>query len=172
MGEMADMFLEDVQTTEFLRDDFASGNMDILDAYEHGFVDEMGVEQEGMQRAWDDVCERTFNQDAAFYKTQLDFYRADDAKGREPTKRAVTTIKQKFGNAVQLEKKIKTLTFLLGFANHFYKYGKLSDKQSAIIETNWKGGSEKFLQSCSEYDMIKYLSDCTLRIQNILEEIE
>jgi hypothetical protein len=166
MGEMADMALEDTQTMEFLRDDFASGNMDILEAYEHGFVDEQGVEQEGMQRAWDDVCERTFNHEAAFYKAQLDFYKADDAAGREssaPVKKISTSVKAKLG------KEVKTLTFLKGFATHFYKYGELSPKQSAIVATNWKGGTKKFLQDCSEYDMVEFLDKCIGRLDALME---
>ena len=53
MGDMADFELESVVTMEGLRDNYVSGDMDMHEAYEHGFLDEMGIEQEGIQAAWD-----------------------------------------------------------------------------------------------------------------------
>lgn len=44
MGEMADMALEEVFEEEFQRSLFRMGEMDLLDAYERGIVDELGRE--------------------------------------------------------------------------------------------------------------------------------
>lgn len=53
MGEIAYMAIIDCITMEMLRESFASGEMGLSEAYDHGFVDELGVEQEGIQEAWD-----------------------------------------------------------------------------------------------------------------------
>lgn len=53
MGDMADFELESVVTVEGLRDNYVSGDMPIQEAYDNGFIDEIGVEQEGMKQAWD-----------------------------------------------------------------------------------------------------------------------
>jgi len=53
MGDMAEYELESVRDMEYLRDEYVSGNMNIADAYEMGFVDSFGIEQEGMQDSWD-----------------------------------------------------------------------------------------------------------------------
>lgn len=53
MGDMADMALDDVFIMEGLRDEYVEGNVSLQEAYEHGFVDQMGVEQEGIQEAFD-----------------------------------------------------------------------------------------------------------------------
>ena len=53
MGDMTDFELESVETMESLRDSYVSGDMDINEAYENGFINEMGTEQYGMQDAWD-----------------------------------------------------------------------------------------------------------------------
>lgn len=51
MGDMADMFLEHVEQTEMLRDDYSCGNMSMEDAYDYGFLDETGCEI-GMQDSY------------------------------------------------------------------------------------------------------------------------
>lgn len=53
MGEMADMALIAVLETESLRDDYVCGHMSDEDAFDHDFLDPLGVEAEGMQTAWD-----------------------------------------------------------------------------------------------------------------------
>lgn len=53
MGEMADMFLDDVIQEEAYRDDYVSGAMGMQEAYDRGFLDEYGTETAGMQAAWD-----------------------------------------------------------------------------------------------------------------------
>ncbi|MDB4575405.1 hypothetical protein N9112_00415 [bacterium] len=53
MGDMADMALDAVIEHEALLDEYVSGNVSLQDAYEEGIVDEMGVEQSGVQAAWD-----------------------------------------------------------------------------------------------------------------------
>lgn len=53
MGEMADMALIAVLEMESLRDDYVCGHMSDVDAFDHGFVDPVGTEAEGMQTAWD-----------------------------------------------------------------------------------------------------------------------
>ena len=53
MGEMADYTLEQVIETEFARDEYVSGSMSMQEAYDRGFLDEMGAEQVGIQAAWD-----------------------------------------------------------------------------------------------------------------------
>lgn len=53
MSDMADFELESIVTMENLRDEYVSGDMSMEEAYENGFIDEMGIEQEGIQTAWD-----------------------------------------------------------------------------------------------------------------------
>jgi len=53
MGDMADFELESVAGMENLRDDYVSGGMSMQEAYDNGFIDEMGIEQAGIQEAWD-----------------------------------------------------------------------------------------------------------------------
>ena len=53
MGEMADFFLDDVYEMECLRDEYVDGNMSQQDAYNMGFVNELGYEEENMQMAFD-----------------------------------------------------------------------------------------------------------------------
>ena len=53
MGDMADMALEETMTMEDLRDRYVNGEMPMQEAFEHGFLDPVGVEQEGIQEAWD-----------------------------------------------------------------------------------------------------------------------
>jgi len=53
MGEMADYALEQVLTEEFARDEYVSGSMSMQEAYDRGFLDEMGTETRGIQSAWD-----------------------------------------------------------------------------------------------------------------------
>jgi hypothetical protein len=55
MGEMADYFLQQVVEEECAREDFARGAMSLEDAFERGFVNSQGVEQEGMEEAHDRV---------------------------------------------------------------------------------------------------------------------
>ena len=52
MGEMADMALEECIDMEAMRDDYVNSYMGIQEAYDIGFIDEMGVEQKGIQDAW------------------------------------------------------------------------------------------------------------------------
>jgi len=47
MGDMADFALEQVQEMEALREQYNSGDMDLLDAYNLGLVDELGCEITG-----------------------------------------------------------------------------------------------------------------------------
>ena len=53
MGDMADFALEDVAAEEHARDEYVNGDMSMQEAFERGFLDPMGVEQEGIQDAWD-----------------------------------------------------------------------------------------------------------------------
>lgn len=53
MGDMADFALADVIEMENRRDQYVDGTMSDEEAFEHGFVDSLGVEQEGIQAAWD-----------------------------------------------------------------------------------------------------------------------
>ena len=52
MGEMADMALYDCMINESYADDYVSGDMSKADAYEHGFIDEIGIENPHIQSAW------------------------------------------------------------------------------------------------------------------------
>lgn len=45
MGDMADMALEQVETMESLRLEYRTGNMDAEEAYDLGFIDELGYEE-------------------------------------------------------------------------------------------------------------------------------
>jgi hypothetical protein len=53
MADMADFALDSVINMENLRDQYVSGDMGMEDAYDNGFIDEQGVEQGGIQDAWD-----------------------------------------------------------------------------------------------------------------------
>ena len=53
MGEHARYALQSVAIAEGLRDDYVQGRLDPEEAYEYGILDEMGVELEGTQEAWD-----------------------------------------------------------------------------------------------------------------------
>ena len=44
MGDMADLFLQEVEVAEEERRQYRSGNIDTLEAYELGIVDELGRE--------------------------------------------------------------------------------------------------------------------------------
>ena len=52
MGDMADMFLQEVCTTESMRDDYSNGFISNIEAYEIGFIDEAGIESEGISEAY------------------------------------------------------------------------------------------------------------------------
>lgn len=51
MGDMADFALEECAIFESLADDYVSGNMSLHEAYDHGFIDEHGVENPGLAGA-------------------------------------------------------------------------------------------------------------------------
>lgn len=53
MGDISDMVLAGIAATESLRDDYTHGYMSDEDAFEHGFINSMGMEEEGMQTSWD-----------------------------------------------------------------------------------------------------------------------
>jgi len=53
MSEQANYALQDIAMRESLADDYVNGSMSLQDAYEYGFIDETGTEQEGVQSAWD-----------------------------------------------------------------------------------------------------------------------
>lgn len=53
MGEMAQDALDYAFVTEELLDDYVSGDMPLQEAFEHGFLDPLGRETEGVQNGWD-----------------------------------------------------------------------------------------------------------------------
>ena len=53
MGDMANYFLASVIDEECSRDDYASGHMDMHEAFDRGYIDSLGREQEGIQAAYD-----------------------------------------------------------------------------------------------------------------------
>jgi len=53
MGEMSDYELQDIVIAEQRRDDYIARYMTSQDAYDNGFIDEMGVEQLGIKETWD-----------------------------------------------------------------------------------------------------------------------
>lgn len=52
MGDMAEMSLCFAEDTEILADQYVNGGMSLEEAYEHGLIDEHGVEDEGLSAAW------------------------------------------------------------------------------------------------------------------------
>jgi hypothetical protein len=52
MGDMADFAIEGVIEMENLRDQYVNGDMSMQEAFDHGFLDPMGGEQEGIDDAW------------------------------------------------------------------------------------------------------------------------
>ncbi len=53
MGEHANDSLDMIACNEAIADLYVEGGLSDQDAYDCGFVDELGVEQEGIQAAWD-----------------------------------------------------------------------------------------------------------------------
>ena len=131
MGEMADFALEQVCTMESLRDDYVLGHMSSSEAYEHGFLDEIGFEQEGMQAAWDRNGIPTIghlNNELKLCSKDLEISTLRSNNSRR---------KAKISKPKVTENQLKTIKFLLGFANHYLKYSSLSEKQMNIISTNF-----------------------------------
>ena len=53
MGQHAEDAISDVISEEFARDKYVSGYTSMQEAYDCGFIDEVGTEQGGIQEAWD-----------------------------------------------------------------------------------------------------------------------
>jgi hypothetical protein len=53
MGEMAGMALDRCMIEEDMLDEYCNSTMGLSEAYENGFIDEMGVETQGVQSGWD-----------------------------------------------------------------------------------------------------------------------
>ena len=53
MAEMADYELISLAEYSYIADAYVSGELSLEDAYDMGFIDEYGTEQEGVQEAWD-----------------------------------------------------------------------------------------------------------------------
>jgi hypothetical protein len=53
MGDMAEMALDRAFTEEYQLDEYVQGNYSMEEAFEHGFLDASGMEQEGVQAGWD-----------------------------------------------------------------------------------------------------------------------
>jgi hypothetical protein len=53
MGDMADYARESDEEAEHQMDRYVNGCMDNEEAYDRGILDERGIEQEGVQEAWD-----------------------------------------------------------------------------------------------------------------------
>jgi len=83
MGEMADMALDDLSTMEGLRDDYVNGYMDQNEAFDNGFIDSYGTEQEGIQAAWDrNPIPTEENLDNALFRAEAGMDRAMYEKDR------------------------------------------------------------------------------------------
>ena len=74
---MADMALESVGIMEGLRDDYVTGEMSQEEAFEYGFIDSYGTEQEGIQAAWDrDFIPTEENLNNALFRAEAGMDRA------------------------------------------------------------------------------------------------
>lgn len=132
MGEMADYALSQVCTMEGLRDDYVNGGMGLHEAYDYGFLNESGCEQSGIQDAWD----RNGFPTTDYLNNELS-HAMKDLELASSEARAVRCTDNSTSSPEITEKHFKTIEFLYGFASHYLKYSKLSQKQMNIISTNF-----------------------------------
>lgn len=134
MGEMADYAIDQVCTMEGLRDDYVNGNMSMNDAFDHGFIDSTGCEQEGIQDAWDRngfPTREYLDNEISHSLKDLKLSSSQTGNYEVPRK------SNPEGKPEITENHLKTIKFLHGFAKHYMKYSKLSEKQMNIISTNF-----------------------------------
>lgn len=154
MGGMADYDLEEVVTMEGLRNDYVNGHMSQEQAFDHGFIDPLGVETKHLGSAWKDY-NRSFDTDDELTRAKLEWSTSENYKEVEEYNKAY---QQKTRPIVdKIIKRAKTVQFLKGFAEFYYNQGYLTDKQKKVVETNWEGGSDKFLKDCDNVDMVQKL---------------
>ena len=161
MGDMTDYTLEGVIQAEAQRADYKSGFMSDEDAYDLGIIDEMGAPQEPHHLA--DV--NPFALDYEEVAAQLDIVDNESHVGFNCYGDVFTakyTVKD-------IKAKSKTYQYLLGFAKHYKNKGWLSNKQKAVVETNWKGGSSKFISDLetSADEIIKVLEDIIEGVEHL-----
>ncbi|CAM0109545.1 hypothetical protein VPH166E361_0107 [Vibrio phage 166E36-1] len=166
MGEMADFALEQVCTIEALRDDYVGGDMSMHEAYEHGFLNETGCEQDGVQAAWDrkGIPTREYvDNELSHAMKDLELstnvgngFRGHDKCSNTHTPEITT-------------KHLKTIEFLYGFASHYLKYSKLSQKQMNIISTNFPSHEGTGMCSVENFCYHVDRKDLTSKLKQLLD---
>ncbi len=132
MGDMADYALIDISVAEDLRHQHVLGELSMQDSYDHGFIDELGIEQ-NLGNAYD-TAPTPWDIDNQLVIAVHEF----DAATIEAS------------NSEQLTKTDKTRQYLQGFVKFYKARGFLSVKQKSIIDTNFEGGSIAFIAAINK----------------------
>lgn len=161
MGEMADMALEHVLDEEFSRIDYVMGDMSQQEAYDRGYIDELGYEQEGISQAWKNAP-NPWELDQELVKAEAEFgSNLSKLLPRPPDyKKALIKTCKKHKLKHQMMK---------GMAAQVYLRGNLTEKQQKWIETNYNGGAEKFLLDMKEEENYIKVSNWCDKIIEIAE---
>lgn len=131
---MADFAVDEACAAEMQRQDCLNGEMGIQEAYDHGLIGPLG-EDENMGDARENAA-TPWNVgpqlDLEINKFLLSAHKHESYQDE-------TNYRPK------VEGRIKTLKYLQGFAKHYKTFGRLSEKQRSIIDSNVEGGTEAFV---------------------------
>ena len=156
MGDMAD-FTNDMHEQECMDViDYLNGEMDYEDAYDHGFLDH---DADGLYEAVEDYMVDPWDLNGQLAVAEAQLIIARDRPNIRATRITSESTYQRIvpetGEIVPMsisDSEKTTLKFLHGFATFYLERGFLSDKQKAIVETNWKGGAERFIHMLDNDD--------------------